>query len=166
MIVAIDVSGNFKEGLGTSGIALSLDNETVHKVTELYAGKFLSAEEYWDKHLDYLRELNKDGKLEVVMEGFRLYETKRNQQTHSVFETPMLIGIIRLWCYQNNVPLKIQYANEVKTRWSDRVLTSSGHIHLKGTFRYCSATNTPLNNHKTDAIRHLLHYLHYGRKKA
>lgn len=160
MIVAFDVSGNFVEGRGTTGFAALNSLEDIVGVGEIYAGKFESAEAYWDAHIEYL--LKVFGKLDaLVMEGFRLYSHKKDQQVNSQFETPQLIGAIRLWCHQYKVPLHIQYASEVKTRWSDSVLEKKGYIHLKNGKRYLTATNQPLNNHKTDALRHGLHYLKY-----
>lgn len=164
MIVSFDPSGNFKEGLGTTGIALLDSHDDIKGVGEIHAGKFESAEEYWDRHIRYLEMLAiVHFKLEMVIEGFRLYNHKRDQQVNSQFETPQLIGAIRLWCYQMKVPLTIQYASEVKTRWSDAVLEKAGYIYIKNGRRYLTATNEPLNNHKTDALRHGLHYSKYKR---
>lgn len=166
MIISLDVSGNFKEGKGTTGICRMWSNGEIQKVDELKAEDFHTAEEYWDMHLHHLG-ITHDvvGSLEVVMEGFKLYGHKSKQQTNSEFETPMLIGIIRHYCWENNIPLKIQFASDVKTRWADSVLEKQNHIYLKGGKRYLTATDQPLNNHKTDALRHALHYFNYTRGK-
>lgn len=173
MIIAFDPSGNFVEGKGTTGIAF-MHNSTgeVWKVDEIQATEFSSPEEYWDAHLVLLEDFQDPfGEQEVVMEGFRLYGHKAKTQTHSIFETPMLIGLIRHWCYMNRVPCTIQYAADVKTRWSDNVLSRKGVISGSGedkTFkskRKLIASGQILNNHKTDAIRHAMHYFRYTREK-
>lgn len=165
MIIAFDPSGNFKEGLGTTGICHMDMNGNPLSVDEIHAGDFESPEAYWGAHIEHLEDWAfKTGENETVMEGFRLYATKRNEQTNSQFETPQLIGVIRQWHYDNMIPLKITYAVEVKSRWSDDVLIRKGYIYKKGGKRYLTATNQLLNNHKTDALRHALHYFRYGRK--
>jgi hypothetical protein len=165
MIISLDPSGNFKEGLGTTGICHMFDNGEVAGVDEIHAGSFLSPEAYWNQHIEHIEDWAfKTGEPEIVMEGFRLYATKKNEQVNSQFETPQLIGVIRHWCWNNSIPLKITYAVEVKTRWSDEVLIRKGYIYKKGNRRYLTATDQLLNNHKTDALRHALHYYRYGRK--
>jgi hypothetical protein len=166
MIIALDPSGNFKEGLGTTGICHMDLGGRVIRVDEIHAGDSNSAEEYWNDHIEHLEKMDfsTDARLEIVMEGFRLYADKKSEQVNSQFETPQLIGVIRHWCFREDVKLKITYASEVKTRWSDDVLIRKGYIYKKGTKRYLTATDQSLNNHKTDALRHALHYYRYGRK--
>lgn len=162
MIIALDPSGNWNEGKGTTGICRMSDDGQVIDVDEIHAGEYSSPEMYWDVHIFYLEE--QQGPKEIVMEGFRLYATKKNEQVNSQFETPQLIGVIRHWCFANKIPLKITYAVEVKSRWTDAVLEQKGYIYRKGNKRYLTATDRSLNNHKTDALRHALHYFRYGRK--
>ena len=120
LIVALDPSGNFKEGNGTTGICtLKEEHATVH---DIHAGHFKTAEEYWNAHIDYLElALMTFHEMEVVMEGYRLYGHKSATQINSTLETPQLIGVIKYWCYANKVPLKIQFASDVKNRWSDKL---------------------------------------------
>jgi hypothetical protein len=165
MIIAFDPSGNWNEGKGTTGICfLSLTGEPL-SVSELTASDHESPESYWNAHIVLLQRmyLNVDN-METVMEGFRLYADKKSEQVNSQFETPQLIGVIRHWHYDKGVPLKITYAVEVKTRWTDEVLERKGYIYKKNGRRYLTATDQSLNNHKTDALRHALHYYRYGRK--
>lgn len=157
MIISMDVSGNHSEGKGTTGIA-TLALGGVPHVSELKASDFTTPEAYWHEHLKTLKRAE-----EVVIEGFRLYAHKKNEQTNSQFETPQLIGVIRHWCFENKVKLHIQYAVEVKNRWSDEVLLKKGVIYKKDGYRYITATDERLNNHKADALRHLLHYVRYNR---
>lgn len=166
MIIAIDVSGNWNEGKGTTGLCYADKNGKLLTVNQISATDYKSPEAYWNAHLMEIKENSVwiNDPLEVVMEGFRLYSHKKNEQVNSQFETPQVIGVIRHWCYANGVPLKIQFASEVKTRWSDKVLEAKGIIEVKNkiaTRRYFNGQL--LNNHKTDAIRHMMHYISYNR---
>lgn len=166
MIISLDPSGNHKEGFGTTGICIAFDNGAFDKVDEIQAIKHKTPEDYWHAHIKLMKDiLWERGSLEVVMEGFRLYGHKSKEQTNSQFETPQLIGVIRHWCYGAEVPLKIQFAYEVKNRWSDSILQKENIIYTKGRTRYLTATDQVLNNHKTDAVRHMMHYLSYSRGK-
>lgn len=158
-IVSLDPSGNYTEGKGTTGIATIITGSVPH-VSQLSADDYSSPEAYWNAHLKILKPAT-----EIVMEGFKLYAHKKNEQTNSQFETPQLIGVIRHWAFANGVKLHIQYASEVKTRWADEVLMKKGIIYRKEGYRFVTATDERLNNHKTDALRHLLHYVRYNRAK-
>lgn len=167
LIIALDPSGNFTEGNGTTGVC-ELEGKLA-TVSDIHAGDYKKAEEYWNAHIEFLHNFLDYAKyskqvLEVVMEGYRLYGHKANTQTNSTLETPQMIGVIRYWCYMNNVPLKIQFAVEVKSRWSDSVLEKTGVIEIINGRRKLIASGQWLNNHKTDALRHALHYQKYGKK--
>lgn len=165
LIVALDPSGNFTEGNGTTGICALLDNKP--HVKDIHAGEYPMAEAYWGAHIDFLSDnLKAYPDMEVVMEGYRLYGHKSDTQVNSILETPQMIGVIRYWCYENCVPLKIQYAADVKKRWSDSVLEKLGVIEIINRRRKLISSGQWLNNHKTDALRHAMHYQRYGKKKV
>lgn len=165
MIIALDPSGNWNEGKGTTGICYMDEFGNIINVDELSASKYESPEAYWNAHIVILQRMQQEvSSMETIIEGFRLYATKKNEQVNSQFETPQLIGVIRHWHYTTDTPLKITYATEVKIRWSDDILERTGYIYKKNGRRYLTATDQLLNNHKTDALRHALHYYRYGRK--
>lgn len=167
VIIALDPSGNFTEGNGTTGICII--TEAIYQlkppkilVSDIHAGNYKTAEEYWDEHIIFLNScLHKHMSIEVVMEGYRLYGHKSDTQINSTLETPQLIGVIKYWCYVNKVPLKIQFATDVKKRWSDSVLEKTGVIEIINRRRKLISSGQWLNNHKTDALRHALHYQRY-----
>ena len=169
LIVALDPSGNYSEGNGTTGVC-ELEGKLA-TVSDIHAGAYECAEEYWKAHIDTLHnfleyaDYSKQD-LEIVMEGYRLYGHKTATQINSTLETPQLIGVIKFWCHVNRIPLKIQFAADVKTRWSDSVLEKLGVIEIVNRRRKLSSSGQWLNNHKTDALRHALHYQKYGRKKG
>jgi hypothetical protein len=157
-IMSIDVSGNFKEGRGTSGLVM-LESDGTLALGEISAREFDSAEEYWAKHRQIITLYQPDY---VVMEGFRLYGAKANEQINSEFETPQLIGIIKMVCYDLKIPLTIQFASEVKTRWSEDVLVAKGILELKNGLYLWNGQRT--NQHKRDSLKHALHFERYKLK--
>lgn len=164
-VLAIDVSGNFEEGKGTTGLAYFSFN-TIEKPTELNeikASNFQTAEAYWSAHLDQINFYQPEF---VVLEGYRLYHHKgmsASSQANSELETPQLIGCIRLFCYTHKIPLAIQSAAQVKSRWNDNVLSHLGILEKQG--RSYTFNGERTNTHKRDAIRHGMHFIRYTLKK-
>lgn len=158
-ILAIDVSGNWHEGKGTSGVCDMNDNVTI--LSEIKAAEYDSPELHWNAHtglIDTRYSIFGD-ELQIVIEGFRLYESKAKNQIQSQFETPQLIGVIRHHCFVKGIPLKIQYAVEVKQRWDETVMLNLGILTFESG-RYLfngEATST----HKRDALKHALHFKRY-----
>lgn len=161
-ILAFDPSGNFHEGKGTSGFAIAENGQPV-EVGRISAKDFNSAPEYWYAHMELI---NSVAPSHMVMEGYRLYNHKgmsAKSQANSILETPQLIGYLTMVSYLNNVPLKIQFAKDVKSRWKDDVLIAKGIITQKGSKLFFG--DYPLvAEHEKDALRHLMHLLRYGDK--
>ena len=157
-IIAIDPSGNHdseKEGMGTTGLAY--DNE-INEISlhEIKASDYPNTCEYWFAVTDFLFQNNPQV---VVIEGYKLYNHKgmsAQTQANSTLMTSQLIGAVRMWCHLRGVPCHIQYAADVKTRWSDKVLQAKGYLDEKNRFN-----GEPTNAHKRDALRHLLHFKKY-----
>lgn len=160
-ILAIDPSGNFKEGKGTTGFAL-FKKETPIALWAINSDRFDSDIEYWAYLAHKIEYYFPDV---VVMEGYRLYNhkgIKASTQSNSDLETPQLIGALKLKCYELKIPYVIQYASEVKQRWNNNVLVNKGYLKEKNNRLYFEDMQT--NDHVRDALRHGLHYLKYGRK--
>lgn len=156
-ILAFDPSGNFEEGKGTTGWAFK--TEGTSKLGEIRAKDFKRVEEYWHEHLKIIRRWNPT---HVVIEGYRLYNHRgqaASSQANSTLETPQLIGLIKYYCWVMGIELIVQYATQVKSRWSDKVLQNMGILDSKNRF-----DGKVTNNHKRDALRHLLHFERYGKK--
>ena len=154
-ILGIDPSGNFTEGKGTTGLCL-LNDDVIVELEEVKAEKFSSVEEYWLEIKEWILSFYPDF---VVMEGYRLYNhagMAAETQANSTLETPQLIGVIRLLCHEFNIPLHIQYASEVKSRWSDKILQRKEYLDRKNKWNGKST-----NAHKRDALRHALHFRRY-----
>jgi hypothetical protein len=160
-ILALDPSGNFHEGKGTTGYAIAKDGLPI-QVGRISASEYNSAPEYWYAHTDLIHAVYPD---EIVFEGYRLYNHKgmsASTQANSLLETPQLIGYLTMIAFLNQIPLTIQFAKDVKTRWSDDVLLNKGILTKSG--RNLLFNGSPTVTHTRDALRHLMHYVRYGRK--
>ena len=157
-VVSFDVSGNYAEGKGTSGVCIMKDGDPVY-LFEIKAKKFSCAEDYWKEHLNLIEQEDPDY---VVLEGYRLYNHRGREaklQANSTLETPQLIGVIRMFCYERGLPLYIQYAADVKTRWNEELLERSGYLEKRGKNYYFR--NVLTSPHKRDALKHALHFWKY-----
>lgn len=161
--IAFDPSGNFKEGRGTTGFTISIDGEPI-KLGEIKASDYDSADQYWMAHVTLIQQEMPD---HVTVEGYKLYNhagKEASMQANSELETPQLIGVLKHWCYSLDIPYNIQFASEVKTRWSEEVLHRLGILTKKGAFYYWKGQKT--NTHKRDSLKHSLHFWRYKHERA
>lgn len=161
-ILALDPSGNFHEGKGTTGWAMiNVYTGKIAQFGEIDASVYYSPEEYWQAHLDLIEGYSKTcSVLEVVIEDYFLYANKALSQTNSRMETPKVIGCIQLFCWQKGIPTTFQTATSVKTRWTDVILVRKGFLEGVGTRRDIKHTiqGHTITNHTKDAVRHAAHY--------
>lgn len=161
-IVALDPSGEFIEegsGYGTTGVAIYTNG--MIELRDIKASDYESAAHYWSAVLNLIIYTKPDY---VVFEGYRLYNHKgmsAQTQSNSTLMTSQLIGAIRIACHNHRIPVHIQFATDVKSRWADHVLQYKGYLDEKNRFNDV-ATNT----HKRDALRHLLHFMKYNIPKV
>lgn len=157
-ILSFDPSGNSNhdpgnEGWGTTGVAI--ERKGVIRLDEVQSEKFESTLDYWGGIMDYIKVYAPDY---VVLEGYKLYNhagMSAQTQSNSTLMTSQLIGAIRVECHDFGIPLTIQYASDVKTRWSDKVLQNLGILDGN------KFDGKVTNNHKRDALRHLLCFKKY-----
>lgn len=160
-ILAIDPSGNYKEGFGTTGWVLINYKGDLLARGCIEAKQYSCAEEYWNAHLDLLkRYINEHGrKLIVVIEEYRLYRQRAQNQTNSLMETPRLIGLIQWLCWNYNQTYSMQLASSVKQRWADGILLQEGYFGKRNNYIYHKQSNISLKSeHVRDAFRHAIHY--------
>lgn len=160
-ILAIDPSGNFTEGKGTTGWSLLDENINILACGQILASQYNNKEDYWGSVITLIEHLQPDI---LVIEDFLLYASKSNNQINSRFETPKLIGLIEMYAYKNNVTIKLQRAVDVKNRWTDDILVHNNIISKLGNRYY--AGGVLVSEHIRDAIRHGVHYIHYKLKKG
>ena len=159
-ILAIDPSGNFTEGKGTTGWALVTSNRTIVSVGQVLAKNYSTKVEYWSAIVELIKSIEPDI---VVIEDFLLYKDKSQSQILSRFETSRLIGVLEFYCTNLQIPYHFQRAIDVKTRWSDEILTLNGYIQKEGNRYY--AGGVLISDHIRDAIRHGIHFATYKIKE-
>lgn len=165
-VLALDPSGNFTEGKGTTGWAVLSDDRTILESGFISASDFKAEHTYWAAHLSLLEAmLNKYNSLGIVIEDYLLYGNKAKSQINSRMETPKLIGIMQQFLWVKNVEYCMQPAAEVKLRWSDDVLLAKGIITKKKNGTTVIPGLGEVCRHEKDAIRHGLHFVTFKNKK-
>lgn len=158
-VLSFDPSGNYNEGKGTTGFAISLDGNLPHELGDIAAANFKIRPAYWFAHRELIERTMPDY---CVIESYRLFGHKAKEQTGSSLETPQLIGYMEMVCYEFGIPVIYQDPS-TKTRHKDEILVNMGVIEKRGTKHYYRGEMT--NLHKRDALRHNLYFCKYGRKK-
>ena len=139
-VLALDPSGNFYEGKGTTGWCLfDQDSNKVAKFGYIYAENFTE-----------------------VIHNNVLGAVDALRAKYSRLETPQLIGVIKYEAAKRGLSVSTQTAMQVKTRWSDKVLEHKGYIVKKSKRTYIGTTGIP--DHVTDSVRHALHFTTYTSK--
>jgi hypothetical protein len=157
IVIALDPSGNYTEGKGTTGFAIS-NNGYIYATVEIAAAEYPTQMSYWEAILNKIDKLRmKYHKIKVVCEDYRLYASASEAQINSNLETPQLIGAIKYHCYEYKIPIIMQMAAEVKDRWSNEVLLAKGVLTEYAKKRKYIGRNR-LGKHDIDAVRHLIHY--------
>lgn len=159
VILALDPSGAYHEGKGTTGYCVMTKCNTILEAGTISAACFESMEAYWAEHLYLLEHVaNNTESLMVVIEDYLLYESRALSQTNSRMETPKLIGVLQYNCWAEEQPYCMQTAGEVKARWADHILVHKGILELRQGKYYVPHETEALSGHTRDAIRHAVHY--------
>lgn len=163
IILALDPSGSFYEGKGTTGWCLFDTNQNKILTTgDICATKYPAMEQYWHQHCLLIEDMHKayGSNLFVVMEDYLLYGDKVHSQINSRMETPKLIGLLQYFCWKEYIPYYMQTASEVKNRWTDAILEHKGYIKLEKRRYVVNTTGEPqlIHRHCRDAIRHAVHF--------
>lgn len=165
-ILAIDPSGAFIEGSGTTGWVLMDENYKVIDKGSIRAANFQQAEAYWQAHNILIASFYKqlDGDLQIVLEEFMLYRNKALDLVNSKLETVRLLGAILTFCYESEISVHMQRAVDVKKRWSNEVMVDEGLIENDGLRFKLPDSDIKLNLHELDALRHAVHYVRYKKR--
>lgn len=158
IILAMDPSGAFIEGKGTTGYSVWAYNEGNYKllnIGQIAATDYNTAPEYYSAHLELLHQIKPDT---LVIEDYLLYAHKAKQQIGSKMETPKLIGVIEQECFKLNIGIVVQKAADVKTRWNDDILVYKGILEVQGN-HYNIGNIKSVSKHIRDSIRHGIHYI-------
>ena len=152
-VLALDPSGAFEEGKGTTGwVLMDCKSRTVLELGEISAKQYENIHEYWNAHKELIRTYLKKYNVHLgcTMEGYRLYESRAAAQINSSFETSQMIGVLRQYLYENGIDYKMHMAVVVKARCTDMILTTKG-VMPEADFKR-------LSGHIQDAIRHGYYY--------
>lgn len=158
--MGIDPSGAYKEGKGTTGWCI-LDNRTnkLLRVGTISAKNYDSAIEFWHAHIEAIAKMRRHYKsLAISLEDYILYKSSAMAQVNSQLETVQLIGIIKHYCYYNDLEIFIRPAVAVKKRWSDDILLFKGIIEKIGARYIVPDSKQTICEHERDSIRHAVHF--------
>ena len=122
-IIAIDISGNFEEGKGTTGYCIGDDKGNIIEIGEVKASDYTHRMKYTDAVFDIVFKRNNVDI--IVCENFRLYAHKAKAQIHSLLETPRIIGALEYLAWKEPKPIYFQMASEVKKRFSDDIMLNN-----------------------------------------
>ena len=157
-IIGIDPSGAFNEGKGTTGLAVL--NATTNEIAYtgwIAAVNFPTLEAYFDAHIEWLADcVQRYQDVVVSIEDYILYADHATTHTNTHLEPSQLLGLIKWWCYKNNIVYTIRPAAAVKSRFTNNILKREGYvIERRGgkLFTKIRMSNN-LSNHELDAIRH------------
>lgn len=168
-ILAIDPSGAYYEGKGTTGwCVLETAKNRITLADSLQAISYQHPETYWQAHLNLIQKFcDKYGKnrIIVVIEDYILYKQKAQNQINSRMETCKVIGIIQHFCFQNKIAYTMQLAATVKKRWANEILEHNHYIAKKNKSYILPGTKQILNRHALDAVRHAVHYQQFKNRK-
>lgn len=157
-IIGIDPSGAFNEGKGTTGLAvLNTHTNEIAYTGWIAAVNFPTLEAYFDAHIEWLADCVQRYQDTVVsIEDYILYADHATAHTNTHLETSQLLGLIKWWCYKNNITYTIRPAAAVKSRFTNNILKREGYIFEAAggkLFTKVRKSNN-LSNHELDAIRH------------
>jgi len=171
-IVAIDPSGNFTEGSGTTGyIVAEVYDDLTYKITEtgsISAKSYENRVDFWKAHkllLSYYLKGVKTSMDEAIIEDYRLYNhqgAKAAMQSYSQLETVRLLGVLELFAAEESVDLTLQMANTL-VAWNEFVLVNRGILEKKGNRYYLD--NKPTNDHVRSALKHFMVWLAKEKRK-
>lgn len=158
-ILAIDPSGNFKEGKGKTGFAfLFLDEVDGHSINfgTIDARNYDTRVDYW---FDVALLISMEKPDILIIEDYRLYNTSGTSasvQSFSQLETPRLLGVLEQTAQFNHIKEVVWQMANVTKPYSDDKLIRLGILE-KTKNRYYFR-DKPVNDHERSALRHLLRY--------
>jgi hypothetical protein len=159
-LLSFDPSGNWgdKEGYGTSGWAVFEEGE-VKEFGIIKAEDYPCIEAYWLAHEQLILKEWPDL---LLVESYKLFESKAQSQSWSTLDTPRLIGTMMMVAYKFNIPI-LFHDPQLKQGVTDDRLVKLGYLEKKGNRYTYKGKSTVI--HSRDAIRHGIYYFRYGKGK-
>jgi hypothetical protein len=162
-VIALDPSGNWgREGMGTTGICI-MEDGVPKELTNIKASGYESEVAYWTAVINFTLDQLPD---HVCFEGYKLYHHKgmsAKTQANSELQTPQIIGVLKYMLSTCFIPYTVQFASDVKTRWSEDVLVRLGYLthEIKSGKNFYYFNGKSAISHHRDALKHALHYWRY-----
>lgn len=157
-VLSIDPSGNHKEGKGVTGWFKGNFTDFIEngEFGRVYSKDHENPMSYWEAVTDLIT----DDIDTIVIEGYILYNLpgqSASVQSWSELETVQLIGILKYVAKQKDIPVYIQFAKDVKVRWSEKIMAGIGVITTENgkTYYY---NDKQITDHERDALKHYLHF--------
>jgi hypothetical protein len=159
-LLSFDPAGNWgkKEGMGTTGYAVFVDGE-LEEFGSIKASDYPCIEAYWLAHENLILREWPDI---LLVESYKLFESKAQSQSWSTLDTPRLIGTMMMVAYKFNIHLVFQDPQQ-KQGVTDERLVKLGYFEKKGNRYYINGKPTII--HERDSIRHGIYYFRYGKGK-
>jgi len=165
IVIGVDPSGSFKEGVGTTGIGIiGLDGLLIDH-TIVSASDYATQLSYWAGVIHTIEELLiKYPGAVLSVEDYVLYASAAKAQINSEMETSKLIGALTMFAYNYGTHIFMRSASQVKTRWTNSILEYKGIIRKAGA-SWTDTKGRKINQHSMDAIRHAVHCFYFELEK-
>ena len=170
IILAVDPSGSFNYGSGTTGWCLvDKEKEKIIRLGAIKAKDFDKKDDYINKHKELL-EFQFDT---LVIENFILYPSSASSFYHQELETSEIVGIIESLAKSLGKEVVRQRAVDIKTalkkpnilmRLVNRKQKQLTAEVIAGR-TYWTFENKRVSNHIVDSIRHAFYYINKKRKE-
>jgi hypothetical protein len=170
-VLAIDPSGSFKHGSGTSGWCV-VDDKTgkIVGLGNIKAKNYESREKYFNAHKSLINMYTHDI---LVIENFILYQSTASSLYNQELETSELIGVICSLEEEQGKKIVRQKAQQIKSvlKKNKVLLALVNQTEEKLTFKTTKLDRVQwffedvrVSNHIVDAIRHAYYYLNQEKK--
>ncbi len=165
--MAIDPSGSYNEGKGSTGIALMYGDDMTNLTSyDIKAKHFENRHDYWKEIMSHPILLSKN--ITVIIETFVV--RSNGFLVGKMPETSLFIGALVWELEKRNIPYVFQNPSQAKTRFKDenlgKYLTNYEIRKDKRGRNLYYLNDKQLNDHQRDAIKHLLYYKRYGEREA
>lgn len=171
-ILALDPSGSFKYGSGTTGwTVMETENFVIEKLGSIKAKNYSTREMYFAEHIRLLKEENVDV---VVIEDFILYKSTASTMVNQELETSELIGYIEGKANELGIKVVRQTAQSIKTILKRRNVLLSIINSFKYQIQFKTSKsdreqwyykNTRISTHILDSIRHAILFANNQRRE-
>lgn len=171
IVLAIDPSGSFKHGSGTTGwCVIEMETNRIISLGNIKAKDFKTREEYFNQHKTILKSHTFDV---LVIENFILYQSTASSLFNQELETSELIGFICGMAEELSKKIVRQNAQVIKTvlKKNNILLSLANQKGEQLELRSNKADRVQwyynqkrISNHIVDSLRHGFYYINQEKK--